>query len=209
VLGYTGILLKSDDIPEEKKEQLRTIERETLRAREILKNLLDFSRRKPTHLARTDIAGLVEDTIALVRRQAKVARVEIKLDCPSGLPVVAVDADEMKQVFVNLMNNAFFAMPSGGTLAVRCGAERDETGRQTVVVSLSDTGHGIPEDHLDKVFDPFFTTRTDGGGTGLGLSMSFLVVQNHGGRIEVESAMDQGSTFRVILPAQAEAPGKS
>jgi two-component system NtrC family sensor kinase len=209
VLGYTGILLKSDDIPEEKKEQLRTIERETLRAREILKNLLDFSRRKPTHLARTDIAGLVEDTIALVRRQAKVARVEIKLDCPSGLPVVAVDADEMKQVFVNLMNNAFFAMPSGGTLAVRCGAERDETGRQTVVVSLSDTGHGIPEDHLDKVFDPFFTTRTDGGGAGLGLSMSFLVVQNHGGRIEVESAMDQGSTFRVILPAQAEAPGKS
>jgi signal transduction histidine kinase len=209
VLGYTGLLLKSDDIPAEKKEHLRTIERETLRAREILKNLLDFSRRKPPHLVRTDIAGIVEDTISLVKGQAKVAHVEIKTECPAGIPLVAVDTDEMKQVFVNLINNAFFAMPSGGTLTVRCGAETDETGRQSVVVGLSDTGHGIPEDHLDKIFDPFFTTRTDGGGTGLGLSISFMVVQNHGGRIEVESTVGRGSTFRVILPAQGEGPEKS
>ncbi len=209
VLGYTGLLLKSDDIPAEKKEHLRTIERETLRAREILKNLLDFSRRKPPHLVRADIAGIVEDTLSLVKGQAKLAHVEIKTECPAGLPLVAVDTDEMKQVFVNLINNAYFAMPSGGTLTVRCGAETDETGRQSVVVGLSDTGHGIPDDHLDKIFDPFFTTRTDGGGTGLGLSISFMVVQNHGGRIEVESTVGQGSTFRVILPAQGEGPGKS
>jgi signal transduction histidine kinase len=209
VLGYTGLLLKSDDIPAEKKEHLRTIERETLRAREILKNLLDFSRRKPPHLVRTDIADIVEDTISLVKGQAKVAHVEIKTECHAGLPLVAVDTDEMKQVLVNLINNAFFAMPSGGTLTVRCGAETDETGRQSVVVGLSDTGHGIPDDHLDKIFDPFFTTRTDGGGTGLGLSISFMVVQNHGGRIEVESTVGQGSTFRVILPAQGEGPEKS
>jgi len=209
VLGYTGLLLKSDDIPAEKKEHLRTIERETVRAREILKNLLDFSRRKPPHLVRTDIAGIIEDTISLVKGQAKVAHIEIRTECPAGLPLVAVDTDEMKQVLVNLINNAFFAMPSGGTLTVRCGAEAEETGRQLVVVSVSDTGHGIPEEQLDKIFDPFFTTRPDGGGTGLGLSISFMVVQNHGGRIEVESTVGQGSTFRVILPAQEEGTEKS
>jgi len=204
VLGYTGLLLKSDDIPAEKKEHLRTIERETLRAREILKNLLDFSRRRPPHLVRADIAGIIEDTFALVKGQARIAHVEIRTECPAGLPLVAVDTDEMRQVLVNLINNAFFAMPSGGTLTVRCGAETDGAGRQFVVVSLSDTGQGIPEDHLDKIFDPFFTTRTDGGGTGLGLSISFMVVQNHGGRIEVESTVGTGSTFRVFLPAQGE-----
>ena len=209
VLGYTGLLLKADDVPAERKEHLRTIERETLRAREILKNLLDFSRRKPPHMVRTDIADIIEDTLALVRGQAKAARVEIKTECSAGLPLVAADMDEMKQVFVNLINNAFFAMTSGGALTIRCKSETDETGRTMVVVSFSDTGHGIPEDHMDRIFDPFFTNRSDGEGTGLGLSISFMVVQNHGGRIEVESTVGQGSTFRVYLPAPGEVPGKA
>jgi signal transduction histidine kinase len=209
VLGYTGLLLKADDVPAERKEHLRTIERETLRAREILKNLLDFSRRKPPRMVRTDIADIIEDTLALVRGQAKAAHVEIKTECSAGLPLVAADTDEMKQVFVNLINNAFFAMMSGGALTIRCNAETDETGRTMVVVSLSDTGHGIPEEHLDKIFDPFFTTRPDGEGTGLGLSISFMVVQNHGGRIDVESTVGQGSTFRVYLPAPGAGPGKA
>ena len=207
VLGYTGLLLKADDVPAERKEHLRTIERETLRARETLKNLLDFSRRKPPHMVRTDIADIIDDTLALVRGQAKAARVEIKTECSAGLPLVAADMDEMKQVFVNLINNAFFAMTSGGTLTIHCRSEKDETGRTMIVVSLSDTGQGIPEDHLDKIFDPFFTTRPNGEGTGLGLSISFMVVQNHGGRIEVESTVGQGSTFRVYLPAPGEGPG--
>jgi signal transduction histidine kinase len=207
VLGYTGLLLKADDVPAGRKEHLRTIERETLRARETLKNLLDFSRRKPPHMVRTDITDIIDDTLALVRGQAKAARVEIKTECSAGLPLVAADTDEMKQVFVNLINNAFFAMTSGGALTISCKSETDETGRAMVVVSLSDTGQGIPEDHLDKIFDPFFTTRPDGEGTGLGLSISFMVVQNHGGRIEVESMVGQGSTFRVYLPAPGEGPG--
>ena len=209
VLGYTGLLLKADDVPAERKEHLRTVERETLRAREILKNLLDFSRRKPPHMVRTDIADIIEDTLALVRGQAKAARVEIKTECSAGLPLVAADADEMKQVFVNLINNAFFAMTSGGALTIRCKSETDERGWTMVVVSLSDTGHGIPEDHMDRIFDPFFTNRSDGEGTGLGLSISFMVVQNHGGRIDVESTVGQGSTFRVYLPAPGEVPGKA
>jgi signal transduction histidine kinase len=154
----------------------------------------------------TDIAGIIEDTLAMVRGQAKVSRVEIRTECPSGRHVVAVDADEMRQVFVNLINNAFFAMPSGGDLTVSCSAETDGSGRQMVVVSMADTGHGIPEEHLDKIFDPFFTTRPEGGGTGLGLSISFMIVQNHGGRIEAESTVGEGTTFRVYLPAQGPVP---
>jgi signal transduction histidine kinase len=205
VLGYTGLLLKTDDIPADKKDHLRTIERETLRAREILKNLLDFSRRKPPHMAVTDMNGIVEDSIALVKGQAKIADVVIRAECAGGLPRVAVDADEIKQVFVNLINNAFHAMPAGGTLTVRCEGGKDDGGRDQVIVGITDTGQGIPEAHLDKIFDPFFTTRTDGEGSGLGLSISYMIVQNHGGRIEVESSAGAGATFRVILPAAREA----
>jgi two-component system sensor histidine kinase HydH len=128
------------------------------------------------------------------------SNVKIVTDCSGSLPPVAVDIDEMKQVFVNLINNAFFAMPKGGTLTISCSRVRDLSGKDIVAVGLADTGHGIPEEHLDKIFDPFFTTRPDGEGTGLGLSISFMVVQNHGGRIEVESKVGEGSIFRVILP---------
>jgi two-component system, NtrC family, sensor kinase len=200
VLGYAGLLLKADDISADKKEQLKTIERETLRAREILKNLLDFSRRKPPRLVKTDISGLIQDTMLLVKGQARMSNVDIVTDCSGSLPTVDLDVDEMKQVFVNLINNAFFAMPKGGTLTISCNQGRDLSGKAIVAVALADTGHGIPEEHLDKIFDPFFSTRPDGEGTGLGLSISFMVVQNHGGRIEVESKVGEGSLFRVILP---------
>jgi two-component system NtrC family sensor kinase len=200
VLGHAGLLEKADDIPEDRKEQLKIIERETLRARAILKNLLDFSRRKPPRPVMTDISGLVRDTIQSFQGQAGMSNVRIAADCAPGLPQTAVDAGEMKQVFVNLIRNAFFAMPKGGGLTISCRHARDYAGREVVAVEFADTGHGIPEEHLDKIFDPFFTTRPGGEGTGLGLSISFMVVQNHGGRIEVESRVGEGSTFRVILP---------
>jgi two-component system NtrC family sensor kinase len=207
VLGYTGLLLKADDIPADKKEQLRTVERETLRAREILKNLLDFSRRKPPRLVKADMNMVVQDTLPLIKGQAKLGNIVITTSCSGSLPQVAIDVDEIRQVFVNLINNACFAMPKGGSLGIRCRPEQDITGRQSVIVEFSDTGHGIPEEHLDKIFDPFFSARPDGGGTGLGLSISYMIVQNHGGRIEVESTVDKGSVFKVIIPVQDSSGG--
>lgn len=200
VLGYTGLLLKADDIPADKKEHLRIVERETLRAREILKNLLDFSRRKPPQMVKADMNMVIQDTIPLIKGQAKLNNVAISTFCADGLPQVSIDVDEIRQVFVNLINNACFAMPKGGSLDIRCLSEQDITGRQSVIVEFADTGHGIPEEHLEKIFDPFFSARPDGGGTGLGLSISYMIVQNHGGRIEVESTVDKGSIFRVVLP---------
>ena len=202
ILGYTGLLLKSDDIPADKKEHLRTVERETLRAREILKNLLDFSRRKPPRLEKADMGMVVQDTILLIRGQAKLSNVVVTTSCNGSIPQVAIDVDEIRQVFVNLINNACFAMPKGGSLDIRCRADQDITGRQSAIVEFADTGHGISEEHLDKIFDPFFSARLDGGGTGLGLSISYMIVQNHGGRIDVESTIDKGSVFKVIIPVQ-------
>lgn len=199
VLGYTGLLLKSDDIPTDKKEHLKTIEHETLRAREILKNLLDFARRRPPLLVKTDVRSLVQNTLEFINGQAQPANIKIIAECPSGLPAVAVDPDEMRNVFVNLINNAFSAMPGGGTLRIRCRYDRDIASKEVVAVEFIDTGVGIPESQLDKVFDPFFTTRLEGEGTGLGLSISYMIVQNHGGRIEVESKVGEGSIFRVYL----------
>lgn len=203
VLGYTGLLLKSDDVPEDKKEHLRTIERETLRAREILKNLLDFARRKPPRLISLDICSVVEDSVSLVRTQARLSGIEISIECEGLLPAVAVDPDEIKQVFVNIMNNAIFAMPGGGRLAIRCTRGKGDLGSDVVKISFEDTGIGIPDAYLDKIFDPFFTTRVDGSGTGLGLSISFMIVRNHGGMIEVESSVGKGSVFTVVLPIEA------
>ena len=202
VLGYTGLLLSSDDIPVEKKEHLRTIERETLRAREILKNLLDFARRKPPRLERVAIVGIIDDTLNLVGGKARLTNIKVVKECPLELPRVAVDSDEMKQVFVNLVNNAFAAMPGGGTLTIRCLCEKNMAGKEILAVEFIDTGMGIPENQLDKIFDPFFTTRLEGEGSGLGLSISYMIVQNHGGIIEVESKVGEGSTFRVSLPVQ-------
>jgi len=200
VLGYAGLLLKADDIPADKKEHLRIIERETFRARESLKNLLDFSRHKPPQLIKTDIARVIQDTLPLVKEQARMSNVKISATCAAGIPLALVDPDEIKHVFVNLINNAFFSMTKGGTLTISCKGGKDPAGKETVTVELVDTGHGIPEEQLDKIFDPFFSTRPDSEGTGLGLSISYLIVQNHGGRIEVESKVGAGSTFRVILP---------
>ncbi len=204
ILGYTGLLLKAEDIPPGRKEQLKTIERETVRARETLKNLLDFSRRKPPRLVKSDIASLVQETLVLVKGQARMRNVELVTTFDTGLPPVATDADEMKQVFVNLINHALVSMPTGGTLTIRCRKDSDGAGRDVVVVDFSDTGRGNPEEHLDKIFDPFFASRPDGEDTGLGLSISYMIVQNHGGLIEVESRVGEGSTFHVILPGKNE-----
>jgi two-component system sensor histidine kinase HydH len=126
--------------------------------------------------------------------------VKIQVECQSGLPPVPVDTNEIKQVFVNLINNAFFAMPGGGTLSIKCKHDKDLSEKEILSVDFVDTGVGIPENQLDKIFDPFFSTRIDGEGTGLGLSISYMIVQNHGGGIEVESRVGEGSRFRVTLP---------
>jgi signal transduction histidine kinase len=196
VLGYTSHLLKTLQVPEESRQKLRMMEQETLRVRKIIRNLLDFSRQRVSRMQPGDLLLPLRETVSLLRGAADAAAVRIIEVYPESPVIVSMDHDEVKQVFINLMNNALHAMPMGGELKVRVDAGRDaERG-----VEFSDTGHGIPGEHLGKIFEPFFSTKGNGDGTGLGLSISYRIIQNHGGRIEVESEVGRGSLFRVILP---------
>jgi signal transduction histidine kinase len=197
VLGYTSHLLKTLEVSEESRRKLRMMEQETLRVRKIIRNLLDFSRQRASWMQPGDVVQPLRETVSLLQGAAEGASVRIIEDYPASSVTVQMDHNEIKQVFINIMTNAIHAMPEGGELRVRVDAGRDgET-----AVEFSDTGHGIPEEHLKKIFDPFFSTKGSGDGTGLGLSISYRIMQSHGGRIEVESEVGRGSRFRVILPS--------
>jgi signal transduction histidine kinase len=196
VLGYASHLLKSLDVPEQSRQKLRMMEQETLRVRKIIRNLLDFSRQRTSWIRPGDLAQPLKETVALLQGVAEAASVRIREEYPPSPVIVNMDQNEIKQVFINIMNNALQAMPNGGELRIRIDASRD----QEAVVEFSDTGKGIAAENLPKIFEPFFSTKGNGDGTGLGLSISYRIIQGHGGRIEVESEVGRGSAFRVVLP---------
>lgn len=202
VLGYATHLLKTLDLPESQRKILVTMEQETLRVRKIIRNLLDFSRQRPSWMEPGDISLPLKETIALVQGVADASSVVIQEDYPAEPALVNMDHNEMKQVFLNIANNAVQAMPQGGQLRVKA----DATHENVVVVVFSDSGTGIAPEHMDKIFEPFFSTKENGGGTGLGLSISYRIVQNHGGKIEAESSQTHGTTFRVVLPRYRKQP---
>ena len=202
VLGYTTHLLKTLDLPDAQRKILLTMEQETLRVRKIIRNLLNFSRHRPTWMEPGDVLQPLRETIALVQGLADLSSVAIHEDYPGEPALVNMDHNEMKQVFINIANNALQAMPQGGELRIKADMTRDEE----VVVVFSDSGIGIAPEHMSKIFEPFFSTKGNGGGTGLGLSISYQIVQNHGGKIEAESVPMHGTTFRVVLPRYRKQP---
>jgi len=197
VLGYTSHLLTTLDIPDDARHKLRLMEQETLRVRKIIRNLLDFSRQRAAWMRPGDLLQPLRETVALVQGVAERASVRIVENYPPAPVTVNMDPNELKQVFLNIMNNALHAMPDGGELTV--GAAADQEG--AIIVEIRDTGHGIAQEHLEKIFEPFFSTKSSRDGTGLGLSISQRIIQNHGGRIDVESEAGRGTVFRIILPA--------
>ncbi len=196
VLGYTTHLLKTPEMPELSKRILSMMEQETLRVRKIIRNLLDFARQKASWFHPSDLLFPLRETIAFVHGAAESSSVKI-YETYDGSPVVVnMDANEIKQVFINIINNAMQAMPKGGELRIRLAVVDD----QEAVVEFVDTGVGITEENIRKIFEPFFSTKETGEGTGLGLSISYRIIQNHGGRIEVESKPGRGTAFKVFLP---------
>ena len=202
VLGYTSHLLKTLDLPESPKRMLAMMEQETLRVRKIIRSLLDFARARPTHMWPADLLQPLRETVAFVSGVAASSSVHIREDYDGTPLIVNMDSNQMKQVFINIVNNSFQAMPQGGSLTIRAAADN----RRNAVVEFQDTGVGIAKEDVAKIFAPFFSTKTEGNGTGLGLSISERIVQNHGGRIEVESVPGAGSVFKVIVPLYQETP---
>jgi two-component system NtrC family sensor kinase len=212
ILMFANLIAEDRSLPQPKRDDAMIIVRETQRCAEIVKRLLEFSRNSIPRKQHAFVEKIMDDTVALLEHQASLADIEIVRRYETGLPAIEVDPGQIEQVFVNIMVNACQAMPHGGRLTIAIHADYD---RHFLVTTVEDTGHGIPRENLEKIFDPFFTTKDHpaGGvsGTGLGLSVSYGIVQNHGGRIEVASQVGKGTVFTVELPlagAVAQPPSR-
>ncbi len=182
-----------------KRQLLHNIEEQSHKVRDIVRNLLEFSRKRDFQPEPVGLRDLIESTFQLVRSQMP-ASIERQVHVPDGLPLIEVDKRRLQQAFLNIILNAIDAMPQGGTL--RLEAALTERGDK-VQIDISDTGRGISPEQLPKVFDPFFTTKDVGHGTGLGLSVTYGIIQLHGGTIVPWSRPGQGTSFRIILPIKA------
>ncbi|HEY1493976.1 MAG TPA: ATP-binding protein, partial [Candidatus Solibacter sp.] len=191
---------------DEMAEQLQTIERESKRCGDLVKNLLTFSRQAPSNREPQDLNTIVHRAILLVKHKLDMQSIELRETLAEGLPPVECDANQIQQVILVLMVNASEAMPKGGTLEVS--TEFDKAAEQGVV-RVRDTGSGIPADVLPRIFDPFFTTKEDVNRTGLGLAVAAGIVEQHTGEITVHSTPGEGTEFRVALPATAAVPSEA
>lgn len=202
ILGFTQVLVKKVGADSPLAKPLQSIERESLRCKDIVQNLLDFSRRSTPVLKPVDVNQVLETTCELVYHQVSGGDTRLVKDYAPDLPQIMGDPNQLQQVFTNIVLNGYQSMPDGGELHIvtrKAGAE--------VEILISDTGQGIAPENLNHVFDPFFTTKEVGQGTGLGLSVSYGIVQSHGGTIEVESEIGAGSTFIIKLPVSGDGAG--
>jgi signal transduction histidine kinase len=163
--------------------------------------LLNFAREAKPQLAHTDLRSLLQRCLALLEQDLAARQITCSLSPDGTLPTVLADPYQLEQVFLNILKNAMEAMPNGGTIAISTRVREREAGR-FLEIQISDTGIGIPPEHLPRIFDPFFTTKEVGRGTGLGLSVSYGIVRAHGGFIEVQSEVAKGSLFTVGLPVR-------
>jgi len=201
VAGHLELLrrdLPPAAITEDTARRLSIIEAQVTRVIEIIARLLDSTRRAPVEPGAVDVQALARDTADLVRPGLARAGVTLAVDAGPDVPPVRGQHDQLQQVLLNLLTNAIAATPPGGTIAVTTRAHPDDG---EVEIAVSDTGHGIPTKNREQIFEPFFSTRESGRGTGLGLFISAEIVREHKGRFEIESEEGRGSTFRVILPA--------
>ena len=197
VSSYTQMLLGMIPETDPKHALLQKMHRQTERASNIVGNLLNFSRTgNSTDFNEVDINKLLNDTLQLLEPQLRKSNVEIVQDYAVVSPVIRGNSGKLQQVFTNLILNARDAMFSGGTITLSTGINDNDE----VTVRVSDTGEGIPADNLGKVFDPFFTTKGVGNGTGLGLAVTYGIVQEHGGTIEVANNEDRGAFFTLVFP---------
>jgi two-component system NtrC family sensor kinase len=204
ISSYAQMLSKQLQGDPAKGALMEKITRQTFRASEIVNNLLNFSRTSGTEFKDVDVNGIILDTLALLEHQFKTAKVRVQDELSDHLPRITGNPGRLQQVFLNLFLNARDAMPAGGTLRVAT------SNGEGVSVLVSDTGSGIAQEHIRRIYDPFFTTKTtpqegQGRGTGLGLSVTYGIIQEHAGKIRVESRPGEGTTFYVDFPMTKKA----
>jgi len=197
ISSYAQMLLKETPAGDARKPILEKIEKQTFRAAEIVNGLLNFARVNGSEFEDLDLNRLIRESLLLLEHQFKQNHVDVVYAPDESVPMVYGNAGKLQQVFVNLFLNAKDAMPSGGTLKVK--TSRND---RMVVVDIHDSGVGITAENIRKIYDPFFTTKSTGRGTGLGLAVTYGIVQEHGGRISVDSIPTKGTHFRLKLPTR-------
>jgi len=158
---------------------------------------LAFARRRPVEHRALDLHQTIEDNLEIFQERLSHSNITVDTSFPENCPLVRADADQMSQVLINLIMNAIHAMPEGGTLKLALAPVPD---RGIVMLTIGDTGHGMPQDVIAKIFDPFFTTKEFGKGTGLGLTVVRGIIEEHSGTIQVESKPGVGTIFTICLP---------
>ena len=199
VLTFASLLMKKfkDDV--QTRKDLEIIVRETTRIRSIVQGVLDFARETPVQKQPHHLEAVIDQTLKIIVNQQRFFGIELVKEYDTGLPEIVLDQSQMEQVFMNIVMNAIDAMDGSGTLTIKTRAEDG-----WAIAEFQDSGCGMPESMIDKIFDPFFTTKnsTEGSSMGLGLAVSYGIVQNHGGEVEVSSEEGKGTTFTIRLPLQ-------
>jgi signal transduction histidine kinase len=198
MLGYAELLLKTEE-NRQKKNDLQKIVNSALHARSIVKKLMFFSCEMPTQFKAYDLNALIKEGLGLLKIQLREHQTQLQLDLATDLPKVHVDAIQFSQVLFNLVLNALYAMERGGVLRISTRQERNE-----VVLVVSDNGRGIPKSKLARVYEPFYSTKPAGDGTGLGLAVVHGIVKGHGGLIHIESEENKGTQVIIRLNAPNE-----
>jgi len=204
MLGYTELVhnVINTTYPElrELLDKITTISNQTQRASQLTQNLLDISRKKSSEREPTDVHKLIEQVLTYTEHRAHAEGLKVVSTFEPTLPRISVDPRRVEQVFLNLILNAYHAMAKGGTLSITVRQVQREMG-SVLQLAFADNGHGIAEEHLKEIFDPFFSTKEGSGGTGLGLFISRKIVESYQGTIDVKSEENKGTTFTVEFPA--------
>jgi hypothetical protein len=198
ISSYSQMLMQQTPDTDPRRQLLEKIYRQTSRASSIVNNLLNFSRVTEARYAPVDLNRVIDDTIQLLEAQLRNTEIEVVRRYAGDLPPAFGDGPKLQQVLMNMILNARDAMPHGGRLEIST-----EAGEESAVIGVRDTGLGIAPEHLAKIYDPFFTTKQIGKGTGLGLAVSYGIIRDHGGHIDVESDLGEGTRFQITLPLAA------
>ncbi len=200
ILGFAQLLAKTPRLPKQARADVARIEAASLRAREIIRQLMTFARQTQPRDARVDVNRLIRESADLWRPRCESGGIALRFRLDPALPAIVADDGQLRQVLANLVLNAIHAMPDGGTLSIETAAKARQ-----VRLAVRDSGIGIPADVLPRIFDPFFTTKDVDQGTGLGLSLVHGIVMGHGGRVEAHSRPGEGTCLCVFLPVQRAA----
>jgi two-component system NtrC family sensor kinase len=203
ILTFASLILEELRPGDPHREDMEEVVRQAQRCRKIVSELLEFSRQREAPMSLANINDVVHRTLALLERQASFHDIHIVRKFDPRMPRTVVDESQMQQVFMNIILNAVDAMEGRGDLTIET---RHSTLKGELLVRITDTGCGIPDDIKESIFDPFFTTKDPGKGTGLGLAVACRIVQAHGGRTEVESRVGTGTSFTIYLPIASDVP---